>query len=158
MISSTQTLQGVLSTADLQKNHYLFFDMEGVSLEDVEIQFKTLQKIYNLSNIYIVSDHEKSFHVYCFNKMPFLDMVHILTDKIIRTGIDGNFIHWTMVRGEATLRTSPKAGRKPQKVVSVLESYPLQIPKSLIDVEYDTGIEKSGILVSIEKGKARIHL
>ena len=54
---------------------------------------------------------------------------------------------WTVKRGKATLRTSSKKNRAPQKVVTVLKSYPVSFPSSCEKVIYDTGLKKRGLNV-----------
>jgi hypothetical protein len=54
------------------------------------------------------------------------------------------FFEYTERRKKATLRTSNKHGRPPQKLVSVLESYPGPIPETWEKVTYDTGLVKRG--------------
>jgi uncharacterized Fe-S cluster-containing protein len=61
--------------------------------------------------------------------------------------LDWNFFHCTVERGKATLRTSNKKNRKPQKIVSVLSSYSVSIPESCQKVVYDTGVEKRGTTI-----------
>jgi hypothetical protein len=61
--------------------------------------------------------------------------------------MDYNFFYWTVSRGKATLRTSNKVNREPQKIVAVLESYPVSFDENELweKVTYDTGTEKRGI-------------
>jgi len=156
MVAHTQRLRGVVSTVDPDKHlHVLFFDIEGCSLEECEHQLRALQTKYDLSDIYILSDHEKSFHAYCFTVVPFKRYLHILCDPVLKN-IDYSFIHWTVVRGEATLRTSKKKDRPRQQVVSVLYSYPVPIPEHLRELDYDTGIEKRGTSLTIINRKLKL--
>jgi len=60
-------------------------------------------------------------------------------------------------RSKATLRISNKKNREPQKIVSVLESYFVPIPKSCQYVIYDTGIQKRGLTVLLGEGGKIIH-
>jgi hypothetical protein len=64
--------------------------------------------------------------------------------------MDWNFFWWTVARGKATLRTGNKKDRPPQKIVSVLESYPVPIPETWERVIYDTGMEKRGKNIFLE--------
>ena len=156
MVSSTQRLSGVLSRADSEKRyHYLFFDLENCSLEDAKHQLRELQAKHLLPNIFIFSDRPDSFRAFCFKIVPRKQMLHVLTDPALKN-IDHNFLHWTWIRGEATLRTSKKMGRLPQELVAVLPSYDTAIP-DLVPVVYDTGLVKRGLSISIDSRGVRIH-
>jgi hypothetical protein len=63
--------------------------------------------------------------------------------------LDWNFFYWTVERGKATLRTSNKQNRTPQKIVSILRSYPCPIPIKFERVFYDTGVEKKGFTIKL---------
>ena len=108
-----------------------------------------MQKKYCLSHIFIVSDIERSYRAWCFSKVDLKTYLKILLDTDF---LDWNFFYWTVKRGKATLRTSNKKNREPQKIVSVLESYPVPIPVQFEKVIYDTGIEKRGLTVLLGKG------
>jgi hypothetical protein len=143
MLSTTQTLHGVMSKLSNGK-HYLFFDLEKTTLKDVKDYLGIAQNIFGLSNIYIVSDKEGSYRAYCFNQVTFYQWLHIIT-FLPEKMVDWSFIFWSTARGQATLRTAKKIGREKQHAVAVLESYYLPIPEKLAFVEYDTGIHKQGI-------------
>ena len=150
MISESQTLEGLTS---LQPNgkHFIFWDLENCSLEQAEKTLRKVQKQYCLSNIFITSDIDRSFRAWCFSKVDFKIYLKILLDTDY---CDWNFFYWTVKRGKATLRTTNKKNREPQKIVSVLESYPIPIPETWEKVVYDTGIEKRGLTVFLgERGK-----
>lgn len=68
-------------------------------------------------------------------------LLHILLDTDY---VDYNFFYYTVKRRKATLRTSNKKDREPQRVVSVLLSYPASIPNRMQRVIYDTGYVKRG--------------
>jgi hypothetical protein len=69
--------------------------------------------------------------------------MHILLDSEY---LDRNFIGYTLGRGEATIRIGKKWGRlNKQKMVAVLESYFLPIPKEYERVLYQTGLVKKGM-------------
>lgn len=148
MLSTTQRLKGITSMIpnDTRKRHYVFWDIEHPVLEEDEKILRQVQTKYGLSNIYIVSDVEGSYRGWCFSKVSFQTYLNILVDSL---GIlDYSFFYYTVKRRKATLRISQKKGRPPQKVVSVLESYPVPFPSSFIEhVVYDTGLQKRGIAV-----------
>lgn len=148
MVAKTQTLEGVTS---LQKNgkHFPMWDIEGCTLKEAEITLLNVQRKYCLSDIFITSDKEKSYRAWCFYPVDFKTFLKILLDT---DHIDHNYFDYTVKRERATLRTGNKKGRNPQEIVSVLKSYPQNIPvgKSIIQkVVYDTGIEKKGISLLI---------
>lgn len=149
MLSKTQTLEGVTSLLPNGK-HCVFADIENCSLEQAIAELKNVQKKYVLSDIFILSDKEKSFRAWCFNEVNFKPTyIGILNDI---PHLDYNFFYWTVSRSKATLRLSNKENRPPQKIVSVLESYPVPIPVQFEKVIYDTGIEKRGLTVLLGKG------
>jgi hypothetical protein len=146
MVSDTQTLEGVTSLQPDGK-HILFWDLEKCSLSEAEETLREVQHEYSLSNIYIFSDAEGSYRAWCFSRVDF--KTYLLT--LLKTKyLDWNFFWWTVKRGKATLRTSNKQNREPQRLVSVLESYPHPFPKRMEKVEYDTGVEKEGISILLD--------
>ena len=150
MISESQTLEGVTSLQSDGK-HIVLWDLENCSLKQAEITLSKVQKKYCLSHIFIVSDKGRSFRAWCFSKVDFRTYLQIL---LVTDYLDWNFFYWTVKRGKATLRTTNKKNREPQKIVSVLESYPIPIPETWEKVVYDTGIEKRGLTVFLgERGK-----
>jgi hypothetical protein len=148
MISESQTLEGVTSLQSEGK-HIVLWDLENCSLEQAEITLRKVQKKYCLSHIFIVSDIERSYRAWCFSKVDLKSYLKSLLDTDF---LDWNFFYWTVKRGKATLRTTNKKNREPQKIVSVLESYPVPIPVQFEKVIYDTGIEKRGLTVLLGKG------
>jgi hypothetical protein len=142
MIARTQTLEGMTS---LQKNgkHIVMWDIENCRLNQAEQILKKVQRKYNLSDIYICSDVGNSYRAWCFGEVSFLTLLRILADSL--SILDYNFFYYTVKRRKATLRTSDKAGRPSQRVVTIIESYSIPFPTTGIEkVVYDTGIEKRG--------------
>lgn len=143
MIAKTQGLRGVTSLTSINK-HFIFWDIEGVTLKEAINSLKQIQNRYQLSNIYIESDNNVTFRAWCFNQVEYKKMIKILSDSL--DFIDYNFFYYTVKRRKATLRVSPKKNRETQKVVSILESYYIEPPDGNIEkVNYDTGISKRGI-------------
>lgn len=153
MWSETQTLEGITS---LQKDgkHIIMFDLENCSLNEAEETLRKVQRKYCLSDIFILSDIERSYRGLCFARVDFRKYLKILLDVDY---LDWNFFYWTVSRGKATLRISNKKNRPPQQIVSVLHSYPAPIPKSCQKVIYDTGIEKRGLVILLGEGGRIIH-
>ena len=147
MVAKTQTLEGVTS-AQKDGSHVVMWDLENCSLEQAEKVLSAVQEKYGLSDIFIVSDCENSFRAWCLSKVDFVTFLKILIDSI--SILDYNFFYYTVKRKRSTLRTSSKKGRLPQRVVSVLYSYPVPFSFSFVEkVVYDTGLEKRGISLLI---------
>jgi hypothetical protein len=140
MIAKTQTLEGVTSLQP-DRTHIIMWDLENCTLIQAEETLRNVQKRYGLSHIYIASDNEGSYRAWCFSRVSFKMFLHILLDT---EHLDPIFFDYTVKRKKATLRTSNKRNRLPQKLVSILESYPLPIPETWEKVTYDTGLVKRG--------------
>jgi hypothetical protein len=140
MLAKTQTLEGVTSLQP-DGTHIVLWDLEKCTLAEAEKTLLTVQMKYGLSHIYIVSDAEASYRAWCFSKVDYKTLLHILLDT---EHLDPIFFDYTVRRKKATLRTSDKQGRLPQELVSVLESYPAPIPETWEKVNYDTGLVKRG--------------
>ena len=140
MIAKTQTLEGVTSLQPDGK-HVVMWDLENCTLEQAEETLRNVQRKYMLSHIYVASDAEASYRAWCFSKVDYKTVLHILLDT---EHLDPIFFDYTVKRKKATLRTSNKKDRLPQKLVSVLGSYPSPIPETWEKVTYDTGLVKRG--------------
>jgi hypothetical protein len=140
MFAKTQTLEGVTS---LQPNgkHIVMWDLEKCTLKQAEKTLRNVQRKYGLSHIYVVSDVEGSYRAWCFSKVDYKTLLHILLDTDY---LDPIFFDYTVKRKKSTLRTSNKQGRPLQKAVSVLESHLVPIPETWEKVTYDTGLVKKG--------------
>jgi len=147
MISKTQTLRGITSTANKKEHlHYIFWDLEDCTLNEAEQTLRKVQEEFLLSNIYITSDKDRSFRAWCFSQRKWLDYLHILLHTEY---VDYGFWIWTVRRGEATLRISKKEKRDYQNLISVLEGYgKVDLPNKILVIKYDTGIEKRGRLIT----------
>lgn len=148
MLSDTQTIEGVTSLQSDGK-HIIMWDLDDCDLEEATLALRRIQREFSLSNIYIFSDAKGSYRAWCFNHVSFWTYIHILTSMPEKM-IDYNFLWWTVERGKATLRTSNKQGRPPQKLVRVLESYPHPIPKVMEKATYDTGVDREGINILLD--------
>ena len=140
MLAKTQTLEGVTSL-QTDGTHIVLWDLENCTLKQAEETLRCVQTRYGLSHIYIASDAEGSYRAWCFSKVDYKTLLHILLDT---EHLDPIFFDYTVKRKKATLRTSDKKGRIPQELVSVLESCPAPIPETWEMVTYDTGIVKRG--------------
>ena len=83
-----------------------------------------------------------SLRAFCYTQVHFETFLKILLDT---KHLDWNFFEYTVRRKKATLRVSKKHNRPEQKIVDVLESYFVPIPKDQTEqVSYDTGVKKEG--------------
>jgi hypothetical protein len=140
MVAKTQTLEGVTSLQP-DGTHIVLWDLENCTLKQAEETLRNVQIKYGLSHIYIASDTEGSYRAWCFSKVDYKTFLHILLDT---EHLDPIFFDYTVKRKKATLRASNKKDRKPQELVSVIESYPAPFPKTWEKVTYDTGLVKRG--------------
>jgi hypothetical protein len=156
MVSHTQSLEGVTSL-QVDGLHTPFFDVENCSLIECVSALKELQIGFNLSDIFVTSDKDRSFRVWCFCHLKYNDYLRmqlILLDKKL---LDYNFFWWTVKQGKSTLRTNSKQGRPFQKVVAFLPSFSVPFPKTCERVLYDTGIQKRGLTVFLGEGGKIIY-
>ncbi|MEM2704079.1 MAG: hypothetical protein QXR45_13065 [Candidatus Bathyarchaeia archaeon] len=146
MVSASQTLEGITSKVG-EDQHIILWDLEKCTLEQAKETLAEVQYKYRLGDIWITSDAEGSYRGWCFSRRPFKEYLKILLDTKY---LDWNFFYWTVKRGQATLRTSNKQGRPPQKVVAYLKGYELTtIPEKVVFVRYDTGLQKHGLFIQL---------
>ena len=145
MLSKTQTLEGLTSIQSDGKHIIMFDSKDNCDLNELKECWKRIQQKYGLSNVFIVSDKEGSYRIWCYTHVSFDILLKILLDAYDL--MDWNFFYWTVTRGKATLRISNKKNSEPQKIVAVLESYPAIFNENELweKVTYDTGTEKRGI-------------
>jgi hypothetical protein len=145
MFARTQTLEGITSLMPNGK-HIILWDIEDCTLEQAKHTLQFVQLNYDLSDIYVTSDKNGSYRAWCFNRVSLKQYIHILLDTDF---LDYGFMYYTVKRKKATLRTSKKQGRVPQRIVSILRSYPVPIPEQFEKVIYDTGIDKRGTFIRL---------
>jgi hypothetical protein len=146
MLAKTQTIEGVSSLQN-DGTHLPMWDLENCTLTKAEEILRNVQSKYGLSNIYVVSDFERSYRAWCLSKVSFKTFLAILVDSI--EILDYCFLYYTVRRRKATLRTSTKKDRSQQQVISVLHSYFSPIPNKMQQVIYDTGLEKRGFTIMV---------
>jgi len=147
LFAVTQRLHGITSLVpNSGGKHIILGDIENCTLEQVIEEARFVQKKYGLSNIYIKSDAENSFRLWCFTLVDYKTLLKILLDF---EHLDMVFFVYTVRRNKATLRDSEKNGRPPERVVAILESYWMPIPEHIVEVFYDTGVVKKGISISL---------
>lgn len=145
-LSKTQKLKGITSkVVDAKDMHYIFFDIENTTIQEVILSLRKMQYEHKLGDIIIESDYPTSFRAFCFSKRPFKEYLRILLDT---PNICYNFFYWTVYRGSATIRTSQKQGRRIQHAILLKGYEKTEMPKNIIQVNYETGIEKTGMLIT----------
>lgn len=145
MLSSTQRLYGITNKIGKDK-YFILWDMEDCTLEECLNELNKIQYIHSLGEIFITSDHERSFHAWCYNIVNFRKFLSIVCDTKY---CDWNFIRWSVVRGQATIRTSQKKNRPKQRLVATIWGKHNEIVQSPNRVIYDTGIDKRGMVLQI---------
>jgi len=139
-----QTLEGTTSLLP-NGRHIILWDIENCTPKEKDESLRKVQVSYSLPHIYTVSDIERSYRAYSFLQVDFKTLFRILLNTKY---VDPIFLDYTFRRKKATLRVSQKRDRPKQKIVSILESYYVPIPKDKAEkVIYDTGIEKTGISI-----------
>jgi hypothetical protein len=149
MLSEFQNLEGIGSLLPNGK-HLVFFDLENCILQQVIDVLMKVQISYNLSDIFIVSDKDRSFRAWCYSQVDFDVYLEILLEVKKYGILDWNFYKWTVDRGYATLRTNNKKDRLPQELVFTLKTYSVPKPKSVKQVIYGTGVQKSGLTLFLK--------
>ncbi|MGQ9507542.1 MAG: hypothetical protein ACUVTB_06800 [Candidatus Bathycorpusculaceae bacterium] len=154
MISATQTLEGVMSKIGNDK-HLILADIEtDKPLNEILHVLKRIQRRYRLGDFWLTSDFKGSYRLWCFSQRSWLKYLQILLDLLKEGILDYNFWFWTIKRGSATLRTSNKANREPQRVIAHLKGYEkTTIPSKLCHVVYDTGTSKVGWCILLKDGR-----
>lgn len=150
MLAQTQKLIGITSKVvnDKLKRHYVFWDLEKCSLAEAEATLRSIQKDYDLGTIFITSDFPKSFRAWCFTRVDFNTLLHILLETEF---VDYNFFYWTVERGKATLRISDKQDREKQKIISIISSSVIDSSLSQFErVDYETGTDKIGLFKEVD--------
>ncbi|OGH06788.1 MAG: hypothetical protein A2W22_06145 [Candidatus Levybacteria bacterium RBG_16_35_11] len=145
LLAKTQRLEGITSLL-LNGKHIVLADIEDCSLEEAEKELLYVQQKYSLSDIFIVSDRDRSYRAFCYSQVDYKTLLKILLDI---PHLDMVFFNYTVKRKKATLRVSNKKDRQKQELVSVLKSYSAPIPDEVEKVIYDTGIVKKGIQISL---------
>lgn len=154
MLSRSQRIEGITSTVYDQNGkptnkHYVFWDLEGCSLETIKKTLKKVQTRYGLANIHLTTDNNgKSFRGWSFSIVTFETYLKILVDSLSIT--DYGFIYYTFKRKEATLRVSKKENRPFQTCTDVIESFFVPFPSGIMKrVIYVTGTEKKGTTINL---------
>lgn len=136
-ITKIQKQTGITSIIPNSEYHYVLWDMDNISYNDVVTNIMDVAEKYGLSNCVIMSDKEKSYRVFSNTRVPFKTLIKILLDT---KGVDYMFIKWTVKRDYATIRLSNKKGRDEVKILNVLKYDGVYKPdiEGFKFVEYDT--------------------
>lgn len=141
----TEKCIGINSNRKGEDSHFVFMDIDEAKIGDLVIELERQQNKYNMGEIYITTDKEDSYQVWCFKKYPFKKMLEILANNRY-TNLP--FIKWTARKGCSTMRLSTKEGR--------IESYltrldgdkhkmPLKVEKVLYETAKGRGVKVSNI-------------
>jgi len=119
-------------------NHFLMWDFDDTTLDDVVDALLQVQRIYELPTIYIVeSKKDTNFMAYCFKRVSLQKAVEIIA---FTKGIDWSHLKYGVFRGSFTLRVSSKCGRKPKLVWKLVSDVPedVSIPELKRWIRYET--------------------
>ena len=118
--------------------HFLMFDFDSHSFEDIVDDLIPIQERHHLSDIYVLNTGKPNhYHAYCFTAFEWLDAVKILSESKC---IDPIYLKIAFVRGFFTLRFTQKRGRTSTLEGTVSAGYkPNFDPRTLADfVQYYT--------------------
>ncbi len=104
--------------------HILLWDFDNTPIGEIEQSLITVQQIYNLPPIYIISSSPYSYHAYCFTARPFREVIHILSAI---PQVDLYYLRLGMVRGYYTLRITPRQNDTFQLVKKLPSNIPNEI-------------------------------
>lgn len=112
---------GVNSNID-KDDHILMWDFDDTTFDDVFKNLLTVQRVYELPNIYILETLEgKNYMAYCFKRTPWRKVVEITA---FTKGVDPNYFKYGVYRNHFTLRVTKKCGRKPKLIWTLKSSVP----------------------------------
>ena len=143
LITLTQPLEGWCSNVVGKDGyHYIFMDIDDYDYDTVIKELTRIQYEYQLATMFIMSDKERSYRVYCFSIRTKREYLEILLDAKI---VDYNFVVWVIKSNKGTLRVSRKYNRKNSELIAVLEGYePYTITEKFNFAHYNTSINKLG--------------
>jgi len=142
--SKTAKRDGICSNVhnDPQR-HVLLWDFDNSTSEAIGRNLEIIQRKFKLSDIYLVSSSQYSYHAYCFTAVPLVEAIHILSGT---KGTDLAYLRLGMVRGYYTLRISPRQHESFRLVRVIRSDYPPNVAPDAITVnEYWTTNIKTGV-------------
>lgn len=103
-------------------SHILMWDFDDTDLNTVVTNLLKVQSIYELPTIHILETKSNTnFMAYCFKRTDWLKVVEILA---FTEGVDWNYFKYGVYRGHFTLRVTPKDGREPKLIWSLISDVP----------------------------------
>lgn len=100
--------------------HVLMWDFDEVEFESVMFALSSVQRRYNLSDIYLLQTKEPSNYIaYCFSSQVWRRAVEIIAATQY---VDWQFFRFGVYRGHFTLRVTAKEGRIPY-LIKTLTGY-----------------------------------
>lgn len=136
----TEMCIGFNSNRHEKDSHFIFMDIDDTKIGDLIIELSRQQQKYDLGEIYLVSDKNDSFQVWCFKQYPFKEMMSILLDNKY-TNLP--FIRWTARKGCSTMRIGSKKGRG-DYFITKLDGRFNPLPHYMEKVIYET-VKGSGV-------------
>lgn len=137
MISTTQAVKGISSLQE-DGTHIILWDLDNCTEEEAILDLYNVQQQYNLGEIFILSDKQKSFRAICFTRVSYKNLLRILLDTV---NLDKGYFDYTVKRHKATLRLIEKIDREKQEIFS-LAGRKEKIPENFQLVFYETGLDK----------------
>lgn len=125
--------------------HRILWDLDECSFEEAISSFSDIQDKYNLNEISILSDRNRSYGGVCNTEVSFKELLHILIDTDL---IDPLYVRYTLTRHEAILRLTNKEGRlEDRRVICELKSNSDRKinDRDFYTVEYETGYSRYGL-------------
>jgi len=125
-------------------NHILMWDFDDTDLDAVVTALLKVQRIYELPAIHILeTKNNKNFMAYCFQRTPWRKGLAVYEDdganrvsgfgrlpRIVveilafTDGLDENYFKYGVYRRRFTLRVTPKSGREPKLIWTLVSDIP----------------------------------
>lgn len=103
-------------------NHILMWDFDDTDLNTVVTNLLKVQRIYELPAIHILETNKnENFMAYCFKRTEWKKVVEILA---FTEGVDWNYFKYGVYRKHFTLRVTPKSGREPKLIWTLVSDVP----------------------------------
>ena len=134
-ITKTETCGGFDSNVNDEDKHFIFLDFDDAKEEMVRDELTILQTLYDLGEIIMTSDKPDSFHAFCFKQVSLRDLLKIMLDCEF---VDFEQVRWTARNRKATLRMTPKEGRKAPRIIYIMPGKKHPIPENFRFVIYET--------------------
>ncbi len=126
--------------------HVLFFDFDGLNVDEIREELSYLQGYYGLSDFFVFkNDFEDSFHAVCLDKFTLYDAIEIISNSSADRGFKKAPILFRQKRW--VLRVAPKGNRKKPiffgKIASKVNNNQISTAHRLfLNYHYGTNIPK----------------